>query len=248
MFPTTLVIDSNRDGRLCQETSWIESKGCYVASLSPGQHMITATATDAFGATGKDTAVVTVNNEAPLAKITYPADGTSYYLGQALNLRGYGFDPDEANLTLSWQSSISGHLGNGKDIWVNLSIGSHVITLTARDSIGAEGTYAITVIVHQGTGHPTAKITQPQSGTIYTPGTPILLQGEGSDPEDGSLSGMSLRWRSNYDGDLGTGAALKTTLSGPNCGMKVHQVTLEAIDAAGNKDTHTIQISVGRIC
>lgn len=248
MFPTTLVITSDMDGHLCEETGWVETKGCSVPSLSSGKHVITAIATDAFGASSKNTIAISVSNTAPQAKITYPEHRSRYFVGQAINLRGWGFDPDEATLGLSWRSNISGQLSSGSDIWVNLPVGNHVITLTARDSRGAEGSDAIMVSVTEGAGYPTAKILRPASGSVFATGTQIRLVGEGIDPEEGSLSGASLRWVSDHDGDIGTGTTIKKTLSGPACGMRVHQITLEVTDSTGHSNTHTIQISIGRIC
>ncbi|MCX6030820.1 MAG: fibronectin type III domain-containing protein [Chloroflexi bacterium] len=82
---------------------------------------------------------------------------------------------------------------------------------------------------------PVAFILAPTGEVRFMPGTPLWLQGYGYDLEDGTLEGAALRWRSNRDGDLGTGSQALVTLSpGP------HVVTLTATD----KDDNTVMTSI----
>jgi len=64
--------------------------------------------------------------------------------------------------------------------------------------------------------------------THVVPGGEITLAGQGTDPEDGTLSGASLQWHSSADGELGTGATVTATLSEAD-----HWVFLEARDSKG---------------
>jgi PKD repeat protein len=76
---------------------------------------------------------------------------------------------------------------------------------------------------------PTAAITAPANGASVTQGTAVSFAGTGSDPETGALSGASLVWTSNLDGQIGTGASFsKSTLS-----VGTHTITLTAKDAQG---------------
>ena len=49
--------------------------------------------------------------------------------------------------SLVWNSSVDGLLGNGNSISVQLSPGTHTISLTATDSDGATGIKGINIIV-----------------------------------------------------------------------------------------------------
>ncbi len=63
----------------------------------------------------------------------------------------------------------------------------------------------------------------------YDAESAVLLKGLASDPEDGILSGESLTWFSDIDGELGIGSAISVILS-----PGTHSLTLRAQDAAGN--------------
>ena len=250
MFPTRLSVSSDRDGPLCRDDRGFDGhRGCSANIRTLGSHVITATATDAFGASASNSVTIQVNNNAPIAKIIHPSQNTNKFVGQRTNLRGYGFDRDADKIAeLNWTSSISGHLGKDYDIWVDLPVGSHRITLTATDVRGASGSDAITVLMQPASGHPTARILKPASTTTFDRTKTIRFAGEGTDPEDGDLKGSSLMWFSDRDGPLGTGKILYTTLSGPTCGTRPHDISLEVRDSSGRSDTHTIRVLIGTIC
>ena len=56
---------------------------------------------------------------------------------------------------------------------------------------------------------PTAVITSPASGFAVDEGTPVLLAGSATDPQDGTLGDDALAWSSSIDGALGTGSPLE---------------------------------------
>lgn len=69
-----------------------------------GTYAITLTVSDGI-ASDKDTVSVTVGNNAPVAQITNPADGSAYDVNQAINYTGLGLDPEDGSLTgasLEW--------------------------------------------------------------------------------------------------------------------------------------------------
>jgi hypothetical protein len=213
--------------------------------------VITAEATDPFGATRIDSVTITVANTPPTAKITFPPTGSNYYTSQNVNLRGSAFDPDESipEANLSWNSSISGFLGTGSNLLVSLSAGLHTIALTATDSLGETGQATITVNVQACTGYPTAQILSPANNTVVGLGKTVSFQGRGTDPEDGQLTGSSLQWISDVDGPLGTGESLSSiVLSGKKCQPILHTITLEVTDKDLHKAIDSIVVVVLDLC
>jgi hypothetical protein len=53
---------------------------------------------------------------------------------------------------------------------------------------------------------------------------------------------------SALDGALGTGQTIKRTLTGSNCVIYTHHVTVTATDSLTRKASDTITVSVGSIC
>jgi len=136
-----------------------------VTSLSVGTHRITFTATDQEGATGTALITITVQSAAPntppTAEIRLPPPNASFTEGQSVTFSGTGTDAEDGTLdgqALAWTSNLDGFLGQGSYFALNhLSVGMHLITLTATDSRGATGTDTVTITV-QSTG-PTGGIT-----------------------------------------------------------------------------------------
>ncbi|MEO8337511.1 MAG: PKD domain-containing protein [bacterium] len=121
---------------------------------SAGTYMVTLTVTDGGGQTNsvsKAVQVPTSTNQAPTASITSPSNGASAVQGTAIAFAGSGADPEDGALSgssLTWSSSRDGQIGTGTSFATSsLSVGSHVITLTARDAQGLTGsaTRSITI-------------------------------------------------------------------------------------------------------
>jgi hypothetical protein len=219
-------------------------------TLNPGAHTITATVTDPFGATATASVHINVTSKPPTASINYPPDGSTFYTSQNINLRGVGSSPSGAlaPLTLTWDSSLDGALLTGPDVWVKLSEGSHVISLTAADPLGQSGQSSVTVTVKSGVPYPTAQIQTPQDYAMYRQNQPVNLQGLGTDSIDGTLSNSQLAWYSDVDGFLGNGASINVVLTGGACAPIRHTITLEVTNSLGNKSSHKINVLVGQIC
>jgi len=86
---------------------------------------------------------------------------------------------------------------------------------------------------------PTAQITAPASGITVVEGAAVTITGTGTDPEDGTLSGNSLTWSSDIDGDLGSGNSINPVLS-----TGTHTITLTVTDSDTATGTDTITIDV----
>ncbi len=251
-FSSNIVFTSDCDGQLCTASGDATNGGttlsCGVSELSLGSHVITAIVKDPFGAVGTDSINIMVINKSPTVKITYPTDGTTYYSNQQINLRGYAFDEEVYGyIPVSWSSNITGLLGTGEDIWVSLSEGNHIITLTATDEKGLTSTDSITLSVQNapgGGGYPTVQIIQPSNWALFGPSDVITFKGQATDPEDGNITtDAAFRWSSSEDGFLGTGKTLQHSLS-VSGESTVHTITLEVTDSDGHKSTHTINVSV----
>jgi len=117
------------------------------------QNTVFAKAVDANGnATTSESVTVTKGvTSAPVAKMTGPSDGRTIKQGDELNFKGTAADDEDGDLAgsnISWSSSIMGKIAQGSDVkYRGLSIGQHVITMTATDSNGMTDTQTATVTV-----------------------------------------------------------------------------------------------------
>lgn len=87
---------------------------------------------------------------------------------------------------------------------------------------------------------PSVSITSPDDGASFEAGADVTFQGNASDPEDGSLSGTSLTWSSDLDGELGTG----TSITVNDLAEGTHQVTLEATDSEGATASASVSVAI----
>ena len=85
------------------------------------------------------TGQITVDDKMPLAYIILPKEEVTIQPNTPIFLQGYAYDLEDGILGedyLSWSSSLDGELGMGSKIFVSLSPGQHIITLSAVDSDG----------------------------------------------------------------------------------------------------------------
>ena len=117
-----------------------------------GTYSAALTVSDANGTSTKTiTVVVAAANQSPTSSISAPSANGSFAQGSAVSFAGMGSDPEDGALSgasLVWTSSRDGQIGTGTAFTRStLTVGTHVITLTARDSKGATGTAARTITV-----------------------------------------------------------------------------------------------------
>ena len=220
--------------------------------LTLGQHTVTVKATDPFEEYGTHQIQINVVNRAPLVDILQPSAADVLYSHVPIKFAAYVFDADEIlpDTAITWTSNTEGSLGTGHIIERTLAAGSHTITIEAVDGKGLTTQDQVIVTVTPGAGLPLPKITSPEANTFTGPNSQIALVGTASDPEDGTLSGASLEWRSSVDGLLGTGETITATLSGSSaCAPPTnHVISLTATDSDGHQVTVHITIPVGVIC
>jgi hypothetical protein len=183
-------------------------------------------------------------NQAPVVAITAPPDASSFLAGEAVTFTGTATDPEDGALpanALTWTSDRDGALGAGATLTLNtLSVGPHVVTLTAPDSQGLAGSATVRVTIARPNTPPQATIDAPLDGATFRQGETIEFQGTGTDAEDGPLPAESLVWTSDRDGQIGGGPALFVS----NLSAGVHVITLSVTDTGGAQGTARLTLTV----
>src|SRR5207249_2609476 len=183
---TTLTATASdpEDGSLAPVVAWTSSRdgaigtggSITLSTLSAGTHVITASATDSGGKTGRASITVTMN-ATPTVTITAPAAGSAFEPGAASALTPTATDPEARH---------PGARGTGASFALStLSTATHTITASVTDAAGRTASRSVTVRVD---ANPTVTITAPTTTTVAA-GTSITFVGGASDNEDGDLTG-----------------------------------------------------------
>ncbi|MCL7973601.1 MAG: hypothetical protein M8835_03495 [marine benthic group bacterium] len=143
--------ESSLDGQLGTGTQLATS------SLSQGTHTITLTAEDSRGLEGSNGIELEVlANGLPAVTIDQPATGSNFLDTDAISFVGSATDDEDGALTgssLVWNSSLDGDFATGEaPAALTLSAGIHLVTLTATDAQGQEGTNSVSITVENTQG------------------------------------------------------------------------------------------------
>ncbi|HUU26356.1 MAG TPA: YncE family protein [archaeon] len=240
---SSVIWTSSRDG--------VFAAGNFVLydRLSEGNHLVTMTARNSFGALSSDTVSLTLTvggNRAPEVTLTNPGNGASFNQAQAILFLASGIDPEDGPLPENrfyWVSNLDGYFGSGQALgYSSLSLGAHLIKVVGIDAAGAAGWDSVSLSV-LGSGANTApqvQIITPTEGAEFGPGAAVLLQGTARDAEEGLLGPDAFVWSSSLDGPLGTGAVKLVE----NLSAGGHTIYLTASDALGAADRDSVRIVI----
>jgi hypothetical protein len=179
----------------------------------------------------------------PTVSVLSPVNGAQAKTGTPVAFSGSAMDTPDGDISskLVWKSNLDGQIGTGASFSKALTAGNHTVTATVKDSIGYTISKAIMVYVTTSTTNtaPTVTISTPTNGAVVPAGTSVTFSGSASDSQDGSLTG-SVTWRSNIDGQIGTGGSFSRTLS-----SGTHTITASVSDSGGLTGQKSISVSVG---
>jgi len=96
-------------------------------------------------------AIWPLGGNAPWVEVVTPDDGKSYKRASRVVLHSSGWDLEDRGLSgtdITWSSDVDGPLGFGRLLTVaDLSVGTHVLTVTATDSSGMMATDSTTITI-----------------------------------------------------------------------------------------------------
>ena len=188
--------------------------------------------------------VVEVLSQFPVTRITRPSN-SSVVGAYNVELAGYSEDALEGVLSgelLSWESDVDGELGTGGYLLIEeMTLGTHLITLTAENERGHEAIDQVEIHVVE-PEFPFVEIESPVDDQELYEGVEYLLSAESYDIEEGDLclsESSFITWSSSLDGVLSYFCEATTELS-----LGEHVLTFSAESAAGLISESSIVVNV----
>ncbi len=184
----------------------------------------------------------------PTAEILSPGDNAaSYAAGSLISFEGVVQDQQDSpdRLTASWFSDIDGLLdeavpdstGRVSFSTLDLSTGTHVVTLQVVDTDGEIGDDVVAIGVQRENHDPDVQITYPDNGDRFEQGATITFTAQAEDPDaEDPAEELAIEWASDVDGFLGDDEADASgllTLATGSLSLGAHIVSLSVTDSMG---------------
>lgn len=190
-----------------------------------------------------------VTNQPPRI-VSATATPTSGATPLNVQFQGQASDPEGDAITYSWNFGDGSPADNTPSpSHLYSTAGSYTARLTVTAGGASVTSNAITITV--GTP-PTATITSPPDGTLFAAGQTITINGQGTSPDFGNLTGAALSWQilfahndHTHPGASGTGSTISLPIDTTGHGYEGNTrylVYLTATDPAGR--TGTAQITL----
>ena len=222
--------------------------------LTEGDHFLVLTVTDSAGKEGTDNVTIKVGppNSAPSCEVIFPTDNSVGPQGEMVSFEGFVSDADvpTSYLTVAWRSDKDGELGTSTPDsegyvalpFAELTVNSHVISMTVTDEVGEE---CISNIIYTVGTPPTVSIDAPVSGEVFAEGEAIVFTATVADDQD-QPNDVSLTWIANgvlisTQGATSTGTA---TFSDSTLEFGTYNLLVTATDDDGLTDVDQVNFTV----
>jgi uncharacterized repeat protein (TIGR01451 family) len=191
-----------------------------------------------------------ISAAAPSVVISTPAIAENWPAGSTQTITWEANDPDSSSLTYSvfysrdgeeWDLLAEGLTSTSYSIAVDDLAGSTEarFRIVANDGVNIGDAETPFIVVPNKL--PSAAILNPTSGASLPIDDLLVLQGFGSDFEDGMLPDVAMAWSSDRAGPLGFGM----TLPVENLAAGLHVITLTVTDSNGQSSSATAPVFVG---
>jgi hypothetical protein len=213
---------------------------CNFSDLPPGTHNITARVADSDGNIDTEWRQVVIDPP-PTIGIWLPHDGDRFEQGEEVAFSAFAseFFDGPLNDRIQWYDNGVLLASNMQAFTTpDLAPGLHIIRAEVTDDDGQTASVSISIIITPRTA-PSLIITSPVDGAFYARDSDVVFSGIATDDEDGDISN-NIRWSSNLDGNLGTGASISVF----RMTIGTHLITASVTDTDGLTTSITITIRI----